>query len=339
VNKPERERITMKPDFRKAAVLAICFGFLLFHIPASGANFPAKPINLINPWLPGGDLSGVYRTLGERAGRILGQPVIVDDKPGATGTLAISTMMATAKPDGYTICHYHRNIIRYGLIGQLTYDPIADFTFILQLSKYTIGIAVRADAPWKTFKELTDYAKANPNKIKYATAGQWSLGHCYMELITRDHGVKWIHVPQKGGLECITSLLGGHVDFLVNPIQWRSQLDAGQLRTLATFTEKRTKWWPDVPTLKESGYNYVIYSPIGLAGPKGIDPKTVKVLHDAFKQSMEDPAFQKMSDFYAHEIYYLNSQDYEKSIKNLLIDERGIVEKFGLKEIMGKRKK
>lgn len=329
----------MKRNRQKRIFLITAIGLLLFTIPAIGAEFPTKPITLVNPWLPGGDLSTVYRAAGEVVGKVLKQPVIVDDKPGASGTLGISTMMAIAKPDGYTICHYHGTIIRFAEIGLLNFDPINDFTFIIQLSMYTYGIAVKEDAPWKNLQELIKYAKANPKKLKYGAAGKWVPAHCYMELLAKDHDIDLINVPMKGGMELITSLLGGHVDFIVNPVQWRTQMEAGQIRTLATFTEKRTKWWPDVPTAKESGFNYVLSYPIGLAGPKGIDPKVVKILHDAFKRSSEEPAFRKLQDHYAHQHAYLNSKDFENSMKKLRKDEKMLVEKFNLKEILGKGKK
>ena len=120
------------------------------------------------------------------------------------------------------------------------------------------------------------------------------MQHVVMEKIARKDGIKWVHVPAKGGIEVVAATMGGHVMVGVDPATWAPQVESGDLRLLVTFTSKRTPTWPNVPTLKELGYDIVAYSPFGIAGPKGMDPKIVKILHDAFKKGMEDPAYKKV---------------------------------------------
>ena len=312
-------------------------GSFCFSLQSLGmaAEFPSKPIVLINPWLAVAHIH--LKDLGDRASKILGQPIMIEDKPGASGTLGPASVAATARPDGYTLCQLHRSVTRLPLIMKTTYDPFKDFTYIIQNSGYVMGTAVRADSPWKTFKEFIDYAKANPNKVTYGTAGAWTTQHCMMEQLANDLGIKWINVPHKGAMDALNSLLGGHIMAVTDTIIWRPQLEAGQIRMLATWTPNRLKTWPNIPTVVENGYNYVINSPWGIGGPKGMDPKVVKIIHDAFKKSMEDPAFEKLMARYEAEPIYRNSEDFTNFMKEMHAEDKMFVEKFGLRDKLGQK--
>jgi tripartite-type tricarboxylate transporter receptor subunit TctC len=191
---------------------------------------------------------------------------------------------------------------------------------------------VKKDAPWKTLKELLEYAKANPGKVTYATPGVGVMQHVTMEKLAKKEGIKWIHVPQKGGIEVITATMGGHVMVGAETSGWAPQVESGDLRLLAVWTEQRTKKWPDVPTLKELGYDIVAYSPFGIAGPKGMDPQVVRVLHDAFKKAMDEPSFKKILDDFYMVPFYKNSEDYTKFAQELFIEEKQNAEVLGLKK-------
>jgi tripartite-type tricarboxylate transporter receptor subunit TctC len=260
----------------------------------------------------------------------LGQPVVVENKPGGGGTVGPATMAATAKPDGYTISQIPISVFRYPWMMKTTYDPLKDFTYIIHLTGYTFGVVVRKDAPWKTFDELVAYAKANPGKVTYATPGAGTSLHTTMEMIALKKGFKWTQVPMKGSAETVPAVLGGHVMATADSSSWAPHVDSGDLRLLVTWGVKRTKRWPNVPTLKELGYGIISNSPFGLAGPKGMDPKVVKILHDAFKKAMDEPAFQKAVDKFDMEMYYMNTEQYNKFVKEIYDDEKEIVEKLGL---------
>jgi tripartite-type tricarboxylate transporter receptor subunit TctC len=308
------------------------FFSLFFAFQAMAADFPTKPVTLICPWPPGGAVDTFFRVYAESTKKYLGQPVIIENKPGGAGTVGPAAMAATAKPDGYTVAQISVTLFRYQHMMKVDYDSLKDFTYILGLSGYTFGVVVKSDAPWKTFDELIAYAKDNPGKITYGSPGAGTTQNITMERISKDRGIKWIHVPMKGTGENMPALLGGHINVAADSTGFAPYVDSGQMRLLVTFGEKRTKKWPQVPTLKELGYGIVVESPFGLAGPKGMDLKVVKILHDVFKKGLEDPEtlkiLEKLDMLYA----YKNTEDYVKQVKELFEEERILVEKLGLKK-------
>ena len=317
----------------KGALLLATFMVLWGGVfPVTAADFPAKAVTLIVPWVAGGSTDSCMRVLAEHSAKVLGQPVIVENKPGGGGTVGPATMAATAKPDGYTLSQIPLGVFRLPHTMKTTWDPLQDFTYIIQLTGYTYGIVVKKDAPWKDLKELLAFAKANPGKVTYATPGVGVMQHVVMERLAQKEGIKWIHVPCKGGIEVITATLGGHVMVGAETSGWAPQVDSGDLRLLAVWTAERTKKWPDVPTLKELGYGIVASSPFGIAGPKGMDPKVVKILHDAFKKGMDDPAFKKILDQFYMVPFYMNSEDYAKYAQELYKEEKENAEVLGLKK-------
>jgi tripartite-type tricarboxylate transporter receptor subunit TctC len=313
-------------------LLAIILSLALPAMPATAAEFPTKPVTLIVPWAPGGSTDITMRALAEATGKYLGQPVVVENKPGGGGTVGGATMAAASKPDGHTVAQIPISIFRYPYLMKVNWDPLKDFTYIIHLTGYTFGVVVKTESPWKTWNDFVAHAKANPAKVKYATPGAGTSLHITMETFAMKQGIKWIQVPMKGGGETTPAVLGGHVEATADSTGWAPQVDAGQLRLLVTWGNNRTKKWPTVPTLKELGYGMVSNSPFGIAGPKNMDPKTVKVLHDAFKKGMEDPAYLKVLEKFDMEPYYLNSADYTKFVKEQYEEEKVILEKLGLKK-------
>lgn len=312
--------------------LGIAAIMLLLSSFAQGADFPTKAVTVICPWPPGGSTDITMRALAETTGKYLGQPVVIENKPGGGGTVGPVTMTATGKPDGYTLSQIPITVIRYPIIMKANWDVLKDFSYIIHVTGYTFGVVVKTDAPWKTWDEFVAYAKANPGKVSYATPGAGTTLHITMERIAMQRGIKWIHVPMKGGGETTPAVLGGHVSATADSTGWGPQVDAGQLRLLVTWGLNRTKRWPNVPTLKELGYGIVSNSPYGIAGPKGMDPKVVKILHDAFKKGMEDPAHLKVLAQFDMEPFYKNTEDYKAFMKEQWEEEKVILEKLGLKK-------
>jgi tripartite-type tricarboxylate transporter receptor subunit TctC len=223
------------------------------------------------------------------------------------------------------------SVFRAPFIRTTNFDPARDFTYIIGVSGYTFGLVVRGDAPWKTFREYLADAKANPGKITYATPGAGTTPQITMELIAKRLAIQLVPIPFKGNADALNALLGGHVNAQVDSTGWAPQVNAGQLRLLVTWGEARTTSWPDVPTLKENGIDMVVNSPYGIAGPKGMDPKIVKVLHDAFKKGMDDPSFRATLAKLDQEPWYLNSDDYRAYALRELAEQKRIVEELGLK--------
>lgn len=299
---------------------------------AAAAKFPERPITLILPWPAGGSSDLVTRALAEVAGKQLGQPVVVDNRAGATGTLGPSTMAATAKPDGYTISHIPITVFRLASMQKTTYDPLRDFTYIIQLSGFALATAVLADGPFKKWQDVIDFARANPGKFTYASPGVASTPHLGMEMIAAREGVRFLHVPTKGVSESQSAVLGGHVMLIAETTTFRPLVDAGQFRALNVWGSQRLKAWPDVPTLQELGYPFVFDSPYGLAGPKGMDPSIVKKLHDAFKTALEDSSVLAVLAKFDKPPRYLNSADYSASVVKLVAQERAGLELAGLQK-------
>ena len=294
-------------------------------------TYPSKPITLIVPWPAGGSTDITMRAMADAASKDLGQPVVVENKAGASGTLGPATLRA-AKPDGYTISQIPITMFRLPLMKdkKVTWDPINDFTYIAHLSGYTFGVTAKADGPIKSWADLISYAKANPGKVTYATPGAGSSLHLGMEQIAAKAGIQLTHVPFKGGAETNAAVLGGHTMLQADSTGWRSLVDSGELRLLVLWTEKRSKFWPDVPTLKEVGIDLVFDSPWGIAGPKGMEPAIVKRLDQAFKKALEDKKVVEMLDSFVFPVRYADQAGYLKIIEEVQKTEKEGLEKIGL---------
>lgn len=316
---------------RKMSWLLLCGFFSAFiALPAGAQNYPEKPITLIVPYSAGGATDVAMRALADAAAKQLGQRIIVENRTGVGGTLGPQTMV-NAKPDGYVISQMPITVFRIPHMQKVSFDPLTDFTWILHVSGYTFGVAVRADSPWKTWQEFIAYAKANPGKVSYSTPGNGTSLHITMEEIATREGIQWLQVPYKGAADALIALRGGHVTAMADSTTWGEMVDAGQLRLLSTWGVNRTRRWPNAPTLKDLGYGIVSNSPYGLAGPRGMDPKIVRILHDAFRKAMDDPAYQKVLERLDQENVYMSGEDYAKFAKKTHDEEKIVIERMGLK--------
>ena len=299
---------------------------------ACAQSFPERPVTLICPWPAGGGTDVAMRALGEAVAKHLGQRVVIDNKPGAAGTLGPSVMASAAKPDGYTLTQIPIGVFRMPYMQKVNYDPIADFTYIIGITGYTFGVVVRADSPWKTWQEFIAYAKTNPGKVSYSSPGTGTSLHITMENIAVREGLQWLHVPFKGQADATVALLGGHVTASADSTGWGELVDAGKLRMLVSWGAERTRRWPAVPTLKELGYGIVSNSPYGIAGPKDMDPKIVKILHDAFRKAIDDPNYIKTIERLDQERWYLSTEEYTKYARETFTAEKATMERLGLKQ-------
>jgi len=310
---------------RRAAVAAWA---TLTLCAAQAQDFPTRPITLIVPWPAGGSTDTHLRKLAELAAKHLGQPVIVENKPGAGGMLGPLGMAGSAKPDGYTISQMTVAAFRQPYMQKVDWDPIRDFTYIIGVSGYTFGVVVKSDSPFKTFDDFIAYAKANPGKLSYSSTGNGTSPHLLMEEVSAKANVQLLHVPYKGNADSTQALLGGHVMEQSDATGWGKFVDAGTFRLLVTFGDERTRW--GAPTAKELGYDIVSYSPYGLVGPKGMDPKVVKILHDAFKKAMDEPENKKMLQQLDQVYWYKSTEDYNKWARDEVVLERAPIERAGL---------
>ena len=311
-------------------LLALCIAVAGFAAPLARAAdaYPSRPITLIVPWPAGGSTDTHLRKLGELASRHLGQPIVIENKPGASGMLGPSGMARNAAPDGYTLSQLTVAAFRQPYMQKVDWDPLRDFTYIIGVSGYTFGIVVKSDSPFKTFDDLIVYAKANPGKMSYSSTGTGTSPHLLVEDLAAKAGVQLLHVPYKGNADSTQALMGGHVMAQSDATGWGKFVDQGAFRLLVTFGEQRTRW--GAPTAKELGYDVVSYSPYGIVGPKGMDPKVVKILHDAFKKAIDDPENQRMLQTLDQVYWYKSSEDYARWAADQYVSERALIERLGL---------
>lgn len=285
---------------------------------------------MIVPYTAGGPTDIVMRALCEAASKHLGQPIIVDNRAGGGGTVGPSTMVANAKPDGYLLSQIPDTVYRLPLMQNTTYDVEKDFTYIINLTGYTFGVITQADSQFKSWKDVVDFAKANPGKLVYGSSGAATGLHIGMERLAEFSGIKMRHVPFNGSAEANAAAAGGHVMIAATGASAKPLADAGKVRFLNIWTANRVSILPDTPTLKELGYPYVILSPFGIAGPKGLDPKATAKLHDAFKRALDDPSVTAVLKKMEMLPDYKNGEDYRKMILSEMEAERGILKEMGL---------
>jgi tripartite-type tricarboxylate transporter receptor subunit TctC len=308
----------------------LCLALLGFAATAAHAQaFPSRPIKLVIAFPAGGPTDITMRQLAENASKIIGQPVVVENKPGAGGTLPAQALQ-TAPADGYTIAQIPLGVFRLPYTTKINWDPIKDISYVINLTGYAFGIAVPADSPIKNWNEFVAYAKANPGKLTYGSTGTMTSPHLTTELIAQQLGIQLQHVPYKGSADLSQAVLGNHLMAIADSTGFAPLVEAGKLRVLNTWGEKRLAKFPDAPTLKELGLDIVQNSPFGIGAPKGTPPEVVKKLHDAFKQAMEEPSYLAALGRYDMLPIYMSSSDYAKFAQTTFTREKALIEKLGL---------
>jgi tripartite-type tricarboxylate transporter receptor subunit TctC len=319
---------------RRAALAlgATATGVLAAPAAIAQGKFPDRPIRLIIPWPPGGSADAQLRSLAELAGRKLGGTIVVENRAGASGTLGAQFLITQARPDGYTISQMHLSIIRRPFIVRTPpWDPVADFSHIIGLTGWLFGVVVKADGPIKTWADYLAYARANPGGLTYATSGIATTNHLAMEEISEREKVELSHVPYRSSNEAAVAVASGQVMSVADSSGWAPLVDGGQLRALCVWTAERSPRFPDAPTLKELGYEMVVTSPYGLSGPKGMDPGVVKVLHDALKDALFDPANTAVRTQFDMPLEYYSTEDYRAFIARRAEYERSMAQRLNLR--------
>lgn len=300
-------------------LLPVLFLFQFTSRAQASSDYPNKPIQLLVGYAAGGSEDARARALAPKLGEVLGQPVVVVNKPGAGGVVAI-TLLAKSAPDGYTLGSAATSPILFGPhMQKVEYNPLTDLTYICGVGIQPWAIVVRNDIPWKTLRELIDYIHKNPGKIKYGSWGIGGAGHVHMELFGRAADLKWVHVPFKGDAATITAILGGHIPVAVLASTFVPHAKAGKMTPLAMITENRWPAFPQVPTLKELGFiaDYRATESLGYCAPKGLSAEILGKLGNAFKQAVESPEFQQAMEQLDNERRFRDSQEFTKLIHEL----------------------
>jgi len=297
--------------------------------PVAAQAFPSRPIRLIAPSVPGGSTDVVCRAMAESVSRRLGVAVIVENKAGAGGTLG-ALALAGSKPDGYTVALLPLGVFRIALMQQTQFDPLRDVAYVAGLGGFVFGLAVPVSAPYRTLADLLEFARKHPGEVTYGHAGVGTTPHLAVEELAQKTGVQLTAVPYKGSNEALAALLGGQVAMMSGTTEFVPHVQAGRLRVLATMGAKRAAAFPDVPTLREAGVDIVNESPFGIGVPRGTDPAVIKVLHDAFRVSLDEPAVQAAYARFMLPVIPMSSAEYEAFARRTVEAERATLARLGL---------
>ena len=284
-------------------------------LPAVAQDYPTHPVTMIVPFPPGGVADITARPVAEAMGRILKQPVVVENRAGAGGGVGMQ-YVSRAKPDGYTILMALSSISIIPVADRvLGRDPMYQLNQLVPIARFTADptvLVVRADSPYKSVKDLVEAAKKKPGGIPYGSSGNYGTMHVPMEMLNSVSGVQMLHVPFTGAGPAIVALLGGQVDALsTGPSTIMGHLKGGKIRVLATWGDARHPALPDVPTLKELGYDAQFSQWTGLFVPAGTPEAAIARLREAAKAVVADPTFQQAMGKVETPVQYLDQPEFK----------------------------
>lgn len=279
----------------RIATILVCLAIVaaptLVPIAEAQAPYPTRPIRLVVPFPPGGGADSLARAITPKASQILGQPIVIDNKPGAGGNIGAAEV-ARATPDGYTLLYGHNGThgINHALYSNPGFDPFKDFVPVARFNAVPFILVVNSTLPVKSVKELVEYIKVNPGKVAFASAGNGLTSHLAGVMFNSVTGTDALHVPYKGAAPALTGLLAGDTQFTIDTvINVLPQVKAGRLRALAVMSKERIPMTPDVPTMAESGYPALVFEASdGAYAPAGTPKPIVDKLNAAFRQALID---------------------------------------------------
>lgn len=318
---------------RRRALIAGTALLPLAFSAAAQDTFPSRPIQMIVPFPPGGVADITGRPTAHVMGKLLKQSVVVQNKPGAGGSVG-AALAARAAPDGYTILMALSSIsvlpVADRLQGRTPAYELDQLAPIALISADPTVLVVREDGPYKTLKDLVDAAKARPGTINYGSSGVYGTLHVAMEIFAGAAGVKLFHIPYQGGGPAVAALLGGQIDALASgPSAAIGQIKAGRMRALAVWGDKRLASLPDVPSMKELGYDATFYIWSGLFAPAATPQSVMTVLRDAARRTTEDPEFKEAMAKVETPIAYLDAPQFKTFLDRDSERLRTAVERIG----------
>jgi tripartite-type tricarboxylate transporter receptor subunit TctC len=322
-----------KRPFLRVAGIAAAIAAAGFIFGAQAANYPDRPITMVVPFPPGGVADIVGRPIAEAMSRSLGQPVVIENKAGAGGGIGMRAV-ALAKPDGYTVLMSLVSISTIPVADEVLGRPptfkLSQFTPIARITADPTVLAVRADSPWKTYKEFIEYVKANPNKINFGSSGNYGTMHVPMEMLKLETGTKMTHVPYKGAGPAVVGLLGGEIQALsTGPSSIGGQVKAGKIRVLAHWGSSKLESMPDVPSLKSLGANVEFAQWSGVFVPAATPEPVVKRLREAVKAAASDAKVKDAIVKAGSPIMYMDAPEFAKYWADDAKVLEGVVKKIG----------
>ncbi len=320
-----------------ASRLMLGLGTLLMGVSVSvnaqADNFPDKPITLMIPYPPGGSADMLARPVAAKMQEELGQPVVLEYKPGAGGTIA-TAQLARSKPDGYTVLMVlAAHAINDSMYGSLTYDTEKDFAPVTMLATLPLLVAAPHKTPANNIQELIDYAKKHPDELTFASAGNGNTSHLAAELFKKETGVEMMHIPYKGSGPAVVALLAGEVSLMFDSISTSApQVAAGKLKALAVTGAKRSAILPDVPTVSESGLpGFEIDGWYGIIAPAGTPDAVVNKLYEAFTSAAQDPEIREQLGGFGYEVVGTPPHEFKAHISREIQKWKVAVDQSGAK--------
>jgi tripartite-type tricarboxylate transporter receptor subunit TctC len=304
----------------RIALPLVCCSFLFFSFSnarGAGEDYPVRPIKLIIGFSPGGLSDLTWRSLADPIHKVLGQPLVIENKPGGAGSIGY-TMVAASKPDGYTVGYVPLgSFINNYLMYDVNYDPLKNFTFICGVSRFGESIVVRENAPWKTWNDLLEYSKKHPGEVRVGFSGAASTNTVAARWIIKNFGLKWNGVTFPGDAEGITALLGGHIDVFPGSGAQNMLIKDGRAKMLLALTMEPIPGFPDVPNFKKL-YGKNVLNGSGLMGPAGLPEKIVEKLERAVYESTKTLGFIKTQEKMNALPFWRTSKEFTQDIQGAL---------------------
>jgi tripartite-type tricarboxylate transporter receptor subunit TctC len=301
---------------------------------ASAQPFPSKPIRIVIPFVPGGPSDTVGRAIGSKFQELLGQPAVVENRPGANGSIA-AEFVAKADPDGYTILVGSIGVfsINAALFKELRYHPVRDFAPVTLAVTTPNVLITKLDFAPKSVKELVDFAKKNPGKISYASSGTGSSDHLTSELFKQMTDTFGVHIPYRGGAAVVTDMLGGQVEASFQNLgNVATQIRAGKLKALAVTARTRAPLLPEVPTMAEAGYpDLVVTSWQAAAAPAKTPHEVVARLNDASVRALRSPEVRERLTQIGYDVVASTPEEFGKFMQDEVARWTRVVERGGIK--------
>ncbi len=306
-------------NVRRSMIVGLvgCLSALLVAVGmASAQEYPSKPIEVVVGYPPGGGTDMIARAVADVAHKYVGQPLVVVNKPGASGIIG-AQHVASAKPDGYVLLVAGGSeTVSTPHFRSIPFSPVDDFEPIIRFMIERINFYVKTDSPWKTMQEFVADAKKNPDKYTYATSGVGGLHHSTVMVTEKRAGIRLSHVPHKGGAETLAALAGGHVNVaMASPNESYALVQGGRIRPLATASIERSPTEPNTPSLRELGFDVYIENQKGFVFPKGTPKAVMQKLHDTLKKVFDDAQFKANAEKLKLELAYLNSEEFRRAMK------------------------
>ena len=296
----------------------------------AGAWEPEEPIKIVVGFSPGGGTDTIARAIASAAQEFIPVPLVVVNQPGASGTLA-ADMVAKAEPDGTTLLmaggSESTSVPNHREVG---YDLEDDFRPVIRIAKLPIFLVAKADSGIESAGDLVQKAKQDPGGLSFASSGAGSLYHSTMLVLNDVAGTEMKHVPYKGGAPAMAALLGGHVDVtLASPDEAKAQAEAGAVNLIGVASDERVELFPDVPTLREQGYDVYLENMKGLVAPEGLADERYQYLHDNFKQAIESETFQQLAEKAGIIVGYMPGPEFEATMTDMSDTIGGSLENTG----------